>query len=63
MRFFSTIMLLLLFWFLWTLSAAMHERDIQRACAENGRTGSVAWRGELKCSPIESPDDYDDGKG
>ena len=39
------------------VGALFHERDIQRECKENGRTGKAAWTGEMECKPFEKQND------
>ena len=36
------------------LGAYLHERDIQRACNQDHRTGDTTWITELYCVPADN---------
>lgn len=37
------------------LGAVLHEKDIQRNCAEIGTAGLSGWIGDFTCQPINNP--------
>lgn len=40
------------------VSAVSHEADIQKQCADKGRSSLSTWLGEIKCSPMENADEH-----